>query len=729
MGGCLSKKESTSTDSPSAVAKNPLPDPPSKPPNNKFEEEKKKNAATTTTTAAAAAQAEESVKKKEVFVIKQRRSHERRPSEDKIKNFIITPSKVVDEPSQSSASGDAVVVVNGGGGGGGNGSILVGGGGAPVRTSSCTKEEVDAILIQCGRLSRSSSGNRKYSGSKRSYDFDHDSIEKGDDAAAVNGSRENRHHHHSRSSHRRTPSREKDVDSSKRSGSRDRYSSSREEERGARSNGGSGSRRVSRSPGRRSETPSSATSTADKSRPGKMVSVPASVATTRGDKSAAAAGGDSGMTAGVKRVSVKRSGEVGHRTTAASPRSQSPANVRASNNENNNAHHQNQPGGHSLSRNSSKKAEHSPYRRNPMAEIDDNCQKNETLKSQDHKVPQKIKETEQGLTKKPSQHLQSHQKSDGRHNRVTELAHVTNNIVEDHPIEEAKGGLSQKASRVVAGGGGATESLKPQGITRTRSSRRSRDLDLNLGLESDTLLNPTSYASLLLEDIQNFHQQNTTPATATAVPAAPTAFSLPACVTKACSILDAVADLNSCASSNLSSTFSNEDRSCFETDRSSNNNKNFNRSTNVVSFNPLGKKRMEVKDPFVESELVVDDDLMEPSLHKYITVRRGVNIMTGGGGEKEMEQQESSGSNSYVGGQHWASSSSSWEPNSADSTDRWTSRSNTAGEEEPSLQVSEKQQQTISATPIRRKREATDHRRQVVGGRGQMTIPIAAASM
>jgi len=58
---------------------------------------------------------------------------------------------------------------------------------APVRTSSCTKEEVDAILIQCGRLSRSSSGagraasseaagghRRRRSGSKRSYDFDQD---------------------------------------------------------------------------------------------------------------------------------------------------------------------------------------------------------------------------------------------------------------------------------------------------------------------------------------------------------------------------------------------------------------------------------------------------------------------------------------------------------------------------------------------------------------------------
>ncbi|KAF8044595.1 hypothetical protein N665_7589s0001 [Sinapis alba] len=44
-----------------------------------------------------------------------------------------------------------------------------------VRTSSCTKEEVDAILIQCGKLSRSNSAaktRRRYSGSKRSFDLE-----------------------------------------------------------------------------------------------------------------------------------------------------------------------------------------------------------------------------------------------------------------------------------------------------------------------------------------------------------------------------------------------------------------------------------------------------------------------------------------------------------------------------------------------------------------------------
>ncbi|VVA98839.1 unnamed protein product [Arabis nemorensis] len=41
-------------------------------------------------------------------------------------------------------------------------------------SSSCTNEEVDAILIQCGKLSRSNSAakTRRYFGSKRSFDFD-----------------------------------------------------------------------------------------------------------------------------------------------------------------------------------------------------------------------------------------------------------------------------------------------------------------------------------------------------------------------------------------------------------------------------------------------------------------------------------------------------------------------------------------------------------------------------
>ncbi|KAI3808318.1 hypothetical protein L1987_24267 [Smallanthus sonchifolius] len=103
-------------------------------------------------------------------------------------------------------------------------------------------------------------------------------------------------------------------------------------------------------------------------------------------------------------------------------------------------------------------------------------------------------------------------------------------------------------------------------VSRTRSSQLSRDLDINPNP------NPPSYASLLLEDIQNFHQKI-----------------------------------------------------------------------------PNG------------------DDQMEASLHKYVTVRRG--------GDVDTEDKESSGSNSFAGSQQLSWMSSSWEPNSGDSTDCWTSKS------------------------------------------------------
>lgn len=77
----------------------------------------------------------------------------------------------------------------------------------------------------------------------------------------------------------------------------------------------------------------------------------------------------------------------------------------------------------------------------------------------------------------------------------------------------------------------------------------------------------------------------------------------------------------------------------------------------------------EIKDPVLESEVVVGDDLMQPSFHKYVTVRRGTS------GEDDLEEQESSGSNSFVSSQQQWASSSCWEPNSAESTDRWTSSS------------------------------------------------------
>jgi len=111
----------------------------------------------------------------------------------------------------------------------------------------------------------------------------------------------------------------------------------------------------------------------------------------------------------------------------------------------------------------------------------------------------------------------------------------------------------------------------------SRSSRRSsRDFEHN----------GNTYASLLLEDIQNYHQQSTSAATA-----APT-FALPACVSKACSILEAVADLNSSSSENKS----------FELEGSVNDKESVNGRYGAGTL-------------VVESEVGVKDDLMEPSMH------------------------------------------------------------------------------------------------------------------
>ncbi|GJZ73264.1 putative retrotransposon protein [Tanacetum coccineum] len=79
-----------------------------------------------------------------------------------------------------------------------------------------------------------------------------------------------------------------------------------------------------------------------------------------------------------------------------------------------------------------------------------------------------------------------------------------------------------------------------------RIRKLSRDLDMNQETRFDP--SPPSYASLLLEDIHNFHQKNTNSSAATTQPS----FALPECVSKACSIMEAVADLNSNTSSLLS---------------------------------------------------------------------------------------------------------------------------------------------------------------------------------
>lgn len=259
----------------------------------------------------------------------------------------------------------------------------------------------------------------------------------------------------------------------------------------------------------------------------------------------------------------------------------------------------------------------------------------------------------------------------GTNNKTSNRGALDNQVVtvnciqKEQLVEEARDQQPSATGHVtiktvVASG---AENLKPQAITRSRSGRRSRDLDLN----SETLLNPTSsYAALLLEDIQNFHQKSNTPSV-----------SLPACVTKACSIMEAVADLNSTTSSNLSCAFSEDRKS--PTYQSNREAYNFALGATLV-----GKRVADTKDPFVvESEVAVTDDVTEPSFHKYVTVRRGGALVGGA----DMEDQESSGSNSFVAGgqqQHWGLSSSSWEPNSADSTDCWTSRSNNREEDQKS---------------------------------------------
>lgn len=194
------------------------------------------------------------------------------------------------------------------------------------------------------------------------------------------------------------------------------------------------------------------------------------------------------------------------------------------------------------------------------------------------------------------------------------------------------------------------ESQKPQALARSRSSRLS-ELELNPQIAPE----PPSYTTLLLEDIQNFHQKHTT-----------TTFTVPACVTKACSIYEAVADLNSNKSSNVASALS-------ELRKAASNQCSHNGFNSSYSGDDLVRKS-EGRDPFVESELVVEDDLMEPSIHKYVTMKRGCMLR---GDDKE--EIESSGSNSFVGSgtQQWGVSSS-WEPGSADSSECWTSNSKAA---------------------------------------------------
>ncbi|XP_038882097.1 uncharacterized protein At1g65710-like [Benincasa hispida] len=669
--------------------------------------------------------------KKEVFVIKHRKSHDGR---DKNGASLLPPPQEVNGLVFSAAtptvSSSSCEILESGAVGE---NLKVG----LVRTSSCTKEEVDAILIQCGRLSRSSSakGNgRKYSGSKRSYDFDHgdrdgvnsgnfgdededgrnlNSVEVDDDGTPVEKC------HHQRQRHRQSPRRS--------SSQGRRRTPSRERDQNQRSS--SRERRVSRSPGRRSAEPSAsngsnytsnvngnANNSGVLNRPAKMVSVPATVSHIEMDKNNNVNGGCGGnelaTVTAVKRISVKRN--VGEATAmagsrvASSPRSQSPArsngNVKASE-----ENQQQQP---SLSRSSSRKAEQSPYRRNPLGEIDTNSQPHNRIQNRSKKETEEViaKDSINGVNQKPKTDSKSCHKvivSQVNGSKSSSTATATRGVVN---IITSTTPLSNTEVVVV-------EHQKPHGLARSRSARHSRELDIN----PETLLNQSqtpSYTKMLLQDIQNFHQKNTNTNT--------NPVSLPACVTKACSIVEAVADLNSTTSSNFSCAFS-EDRSNPPTHQSSRNEYSVPYSGNL-------KGTAEIRDPFVESEVAMDDDILEPSFHKYVTVRRGGPVVAAGGGDTD--DQESSGSNSFVSSvqqHHRGISTASWEPNSADSTDSWTSRQNTKDGSGSSLQSKPGLDRDDNRRRTAERRRDSDSQRTGIG-RGRLgnagkvlhTIPVAA---
>ncbi|OIW04422.1 hypothetical protein TanjilG_32614 [Lupinus angustifolius] len=629
--------------------------------------------------------------KKEIFIIKHRKSHDGniRERNSKIQPLTsqnnVQPQQNNGSPSASTSSTNEASEKSMAGNNSNNNNMT-----APstpnmvmVRSSSCTKEEVDAILIQCGRLSRSpssraasSSGGRKYSDSKRSFDFDHcdsnETISADSDPKRVidedhDDGKSSHHQHWQRHRHRQSP---KKRGSSPSSQGRRRTPSREREQQQQRSS--SRERRVSRSPGKRSSETNNSNNNIGSIRPGKMVSVPATVTSLVMDKNNN--GGGVIESASIKRVSVKRNGVgVGDGLrSAASPRSQSPASA------NGNA---NQPC--------------SPYRRNPLSDIDP-CslaypQSNTNNSSNNVQNKAKWRETE------ANQKLNADVNENSK-NRISRRVALEEGEIGDCKIKEQQeeeinvlcSMIDNVAVKNVIQSSADNLKQQPQTLTKSRSSRRSRDLDLN----PESLLNPTqTYTSLLLEDIHNFHQKTTQQ-------------QLPPCLTKACSILESVADLNSTTSSN----FSDNQRSppTYQSLRNNNEHNHYGKRVQLPS----------TKDhPFVGSEVVMSDDMMEPSLHKYVTVKRG--------GIVDMEDQESSGSNSFIatsnGQNHLRDISSSWEPNSADSTDSWTSRLHSREDLEGGNDM-----KTLSS-----KRRECDHQHSNGIGRGRLGskgVVIAASS-
>jgi len=235
-----------------------------------------------------------------------------------------------------------------------------------------------------------------------------------------------------------------------------------------------------------------------------------------------------------------------------------------------------------------------------MAEIDENClRNNSSTNAKPGKKPTEI------AVATPTRKTTERAKEQSSQKEKAAEAMV--------PASEARAPSSKTTTTGTRTVSVVAENTNPRSGCRSR--RPSRDFDQN----------PNQY---LLEDIQNYHTS------AAATPETPPSFTLPACVSKAQSIMDAVADLNSSSSGS---------RAC-EPGRSADD----KGSVNAAAVRG-------------------DVDLIEPSVHRYVSVR---DIR----GRGETELQESAGSNTLSG--------NVWTP-SCESTDRtWsTSRSSNNGDE------------------------------------------------
>ncbi|KAF3777189.1 Uncharacterized protein EJ110_NYTH46446 [Nymphaea thermarum] len=495
-----------------------------------------------------------------------------------------------------------------------------------VRTSSCTKEEVDAILIQCGRLSRSSSGKssnennaraltssastKRHSGSKRHFEYQAENENQFDREGGDDGRGKQRS---GRPSHKRTPSGDMGgmVDYYyKRSSSRERNPDEQRARRGGAAAAAAGSearRRVSRSPGKRGDA------TPDKSK------------STRSGRYAPSSSADTGGKPVAKRnnVASRSRSPAARAATATTPTVPTP----------------------SLSRNSSRKGEQSPYRRplvgdslpkshgqadnsaDPVTTITTAAaptttttiagDRNKSSSSGNHQNVAKDREGEReekvrnpSASHRRSESLDGSGKARDSRGSNTPVPHIREQLLTCRVVKQVS---RQQPSPTMP----ISDHRQPE----PEEDEAAAEDDAQVTAESLTLDAESCYPQKKLTRSM-FESGN--PASPLDNDVRSPAFYLPPCVSKACSILEAVADLNS------------------------------------NSTVPRARDPLELLDLHNGNNVDDHHHVTDRNLHKYVSARREIPHQPA-----SSEGQESSGSNTVL------TTSSAWEPASADSTDRW----------------------------------------------------------